>query len=135
MVKSHKMDSGLVEPNAVLLRDLEILIDQLLRRDSAETDNDLGLKQLGLHSQPSDAGLLLCGKRISVLRRAALDNIADVAVVPSQTDDGEHIIEELACRADERLSLQILLSAGTFTDEEHFGISRPDAKDDILPCF
>ena len=61
------------------------------------------------------------------------DDIRDVAVVAAKVDDCEHLVEEFTRRADERLTLQILIFARPLADEQHLRVLRADAKNDVVP--
>ena len=47
----------------------------------------------------------------------------------------EHIVEQLAGRADKRLAETVLLLAGAFADEQNLGVNIADAEHDIAPLF
>ena len=51
----------------------------------------------------------------------------------AKVDDREHLVEEFARRADERLALQILIFTGALAHEQHLRVLWADAEDDMVP--
>ena len=73
-------------------------------------------------SQPKQASCSCgCGSRF-----------ADIAVVPPEVDDGQHVVEQLPGRADEWLAAQVLLLAGAFPDEDDGRGAWSDAEHDTV---
>lgn len=131
VIEGSKPDAAFLRPRPMLLCDLEIFADELHSRDTAKTDNDLWLQELRLRTQPVDAGILFGLQRIAVMRRAAFYDIRYVAVMASEVDDAEHIVQKPSGRADKRLTPQILLFTRSFTNEQDLRIVRSDTKDDV----
>src|SRR5690606_13337455 len=74
----------------------------------------------------------LVGLGVEVARRAALDDVADVAAVPGEAELLEHeLVEELARAPDERLAEAVLLGAGALAHEEEVGLGVAHAEDDL----
>ena len=115
MIEGGKEDAALFDELPVLAGDLEIWPDQAHGGDAAEADDDLRLEELRLRAQKIDTGVLLGLHGVPVFGRAAFDDIRDVAVVAAKVDDREHLVEEFARRADERLALQISFAVLIFT--------------------
>ena len=122
MIEGGKEDAALFDELPVLAGDLEIWPDQAHGGDAAETDDDLRLEELRLRAQKIDTGVLLGLHGVPVFGRAAFDEIRDVAVVAAKVDDREHLVEEFARRADERIALHILIAARAFADKHYVGI-------------
>lgn len=135
VIHGHKPDAAFFCPLTMVFGDAEVFPNQLLGGNSPQADDDFRPDELCLHPQPGDAGFLLCLQGISVLRRTALDDITDVAVLTAETDDGKHIVEELTGRADERFALQVLLLTGAFADEHDFCVVGACAEDYMMPCL
>ena len=132
MEHRHHQDAALLEPHAVLLGDLDVGLDDLRRGDPAQTDDHLRAYQPHLRAQPFDALLLLLGLGVAVLRRTALDDVRDIDVrVAVKLHRVEHLVEQLARSADERLSLQVLVLTRTLADEHHLGARIAHAHDDV----
>ena len=63
----------------------------------------------------------LVGLGLAVVRRAALDDVADVDLVARVAHRGDHLVEQLAGLADERLALRVLVGARALADEAELG--------------
>ena len=100
-----------------------------------ERGHELRLDQLELAEEVALAGLDLVGLRIAVPGRPALEHVRDVHVPPGQADALEQPVEELACRADERVALLVLVEAGRLADEHELGVRVADAVDDLRPAL
>ena len=99
-----------------------------------ERDDDPRVDQLDLLLEIRATRLDLAGRRVAVLRRAALDDVGDVALGAGQADLLPHeAVQQLAGTADEGLAGQVLLAAGPFADEQQVGRRAPDAEDDLGP--
>ena len=71
MVDSRHLDAAPLEPLPMLGGDLEVLLDDGLGGDPAQTDNQLGPQQRRLPPEPADAGVLLHIQRVPVVGRTA----------------------------------------------------------------
>ena len=69
---------------------------------------------------------------IAVLRRAALDNVADVHLLPPHADGGEHPVQQLPGRADKRFATQILFAPRAFADKQPAGLAITAARYGLL---
>src|SRR5262245_8550095 len=103
------------------------------QRGAAEGHDHLGIDQLDLAVQPGPAGSELGTLRRPVVRRPALDRVADRDLRPVQPDLGQQLVEELTGPADEREPALVLAAPGRLTDEQHASAGRIDAWDDPLP--
>ena len=88
---AHKPYAVLLHKGAVLLGHGEIGADHPLGGDAAQADHDLWLQQLELFPEPWHTGLALGGQRVTVLGRAALDDVGNVAVFAPVQIDGKQV--------------------------------------------
>ena len=70
---------------------------------------------------------------MTVVGRAAFEDICDKAVVSHEADLGEELVEQLPRPPDERLSLLILVEAGRLADEHQVRVGVPVPEDDRRP--
>src|SRR5712691_380382 len=98
--------------------------EELGHRVPAQGHDDARLQYLEVASKPDVAGSDLLGQRVAVLRRAVTDHVGDEDAAAVEADAREKLIEELAGRTDEGLSLQILVVAGRLAEEEDPGLAR-----------
>jgi hypothetical protein len=82
------------------------------------------MQDLELPVKPLLAGLDLHRQGIAVARRPALQDVADIDLLPSESDRGQQFIEELPGRAHEGASLLIFVPAWRFTDEGNSRVLR-----------
>ena len=125
-----RVDTGPLErefPPAEL-RDALLGVEQQLRREVPERDDHARLDQRELAVEPRRAGLDLVGLGVAVAGRAALHDVGDVHVVAGETDPLDELRQQLSGASHERLSLEVLLLAGAFTDEQEVGIGPADAE-------
>ena len=73
----------------------------------------------------------LVGLGVAVARRAALEDVADVDVVAAEAHRFDHLGQELAGGADERLAGAILVGARRLADEDQRRVGVADAEDDV----
>ena len=104
MIKRCHPNTILLRPLTMFLGNAIILPDDPFGSDAAQANNDLRPDQSHLIAQILDTGILLRFQGIPVLGRAAFDNVGDVAIGAVDVDDGKHIVQQFACRADKGLS-------------------------------
>ena len=92
-----------------------------------------GMAERDLPLQPFAAAFLLHVLRVTVVRRAALDDVGDVDLRSVEIDHFEHIIEQLAGRPDKRQPLQVFLFAGAFADEHDARILGAVTEYEVMP--
>src|SRR5688572_5971009 len=125
---------------SALLRHLERLPEQRLRRRGAKADDDARLDQRDLELEPGVAGRDLADVRLLVnptltalgaLPLEVLHRIGDIdgAAIDAGLDEG--VVEELARRPDERLARSVLLVAWLLADEHDVGCARAFAEDGL----
>ena len=75
---------------------------------AADAEDGVGLDEGDLPTQVAEAGRLLVGRRVAVVRRPALHDVRYEAVrLAREADRGEHLVEKLARRPDERQAARI----------------------------
>jgi hypothetical protein len=67
--------------------------------------------------------------------RAAFQNVGDVDFVAGELHGGDHLGEELACPADKRLPLLILVRSGSLADKHELGLRVAHAEDHLSTGF
>ena len=123
MEGAHEEDAVLLNEGAVLLGHRKVGPDHPLGGDAAKADHDLGPQQAELLPQPRHTGLALGGERVAVFRRAAFDDVGDIAVLAAVKVDGEQIfIQKLSAAAHEGQPLLVLALAGALADEQNLGV-------------
>ena len=132
MVNGSDPSTIAANPGAVIPGNSIIRVNNPSCSDPAKADNDLWLYQLYLLTQITDTGVLLLIQRIPISRRAAFYNVGYVAVFAIHTDDGQHIVQELASGAYKGLALQILLLSRSFADEHNICIPNTYTKNNIV---
>ena len=126
VVGRHEQCALLVEKFTVVAGNREARVEHPLRGHAAQTDNDFGTDQLKLLAQPRHARGGFFRQRVAVLRRTALDAVGDVDARAVEPDHREHIVEELARPADERLALLVLVRARGLAHDDDLGLRRSD---------
>ena len=81
-----------------------------------------GRSRLELFPEPGHTGLALGGQRVTVVGRAALDDVGNVAVfAPVQIDGKQVFVQQLAAAAHKGQALLVLALARAFAHEQHLG--------------
>ena len=99
--------------------------------ERAETADDLRADRLKLFLQKRIAGRNLVGLRIPIIGRTAFQNVADVHVFTRQSNRFDDLREKLTGATDKRQPLPIFVEAGSFTNENQFGLGISRTEDDI----
>lgn len=125
-------------PLAALARQSEGIAEQGLGRHGAEGDEDLRTHARQFGRQPGTTGFLFGGIRTLVQPRLAallelemLDSVGEVQVRGIDARLGEHLVQQVSCRADEWRALQVFLRAWLLADEHHSGIAGTGAEDSL----
>ena len=114
----------------------KVLPDHPLGRHTPQADHDLRLEQAELLPQPGHTGLALGGQGVAVLRRAALDDVGDIAVLFAVQVDGKEVfVQQLAAAAHKGQALLILALAGAFAHEQHLGVLGALTEHHVRPRF
>ena len=93
---------------------------------------ELGRHQLDLALEERAADLRLLRGRRAVSGRTPVDDVGDVHVRLAQPDGREHLVEQLAGAADERLALQVLVAAGRLADQHEAGLGCAAVEAQVL---
>src|SRR5688500_17606409 len=113
-------------------RDRRVGLEQALRRELAERDDDLRPDRVNLPEQERLALRHFVRLRIAVARRPAFDDVGDVDIFTPEVDGFDDPVQELSGTADERLALDVLIRAGRFADEHQVRIRIPDTEHHLL---
>ena len=132
MVEGHVPAAILMLPAAVVHGNAQLRGHDLLSGDAAQANDDLGIYEGNLVFQVGIAQLLLLGEGVPVSGGTAFDDIGDIAVLPGHIDDGEHIVQQLPCRAHEGDALQVLLLPGALADEHELTVPVAHAEDYVV---
>lgn len=117
------------DPATALAGQAESAAEHDLRGDRAQAHDVARAHALQLALQPLQAGRHF--RRVCALVQAALaaqlelevlDHVGHVHRAPIDADLGQHLVEQMAGRADERAPLTILAIAGLLADEEQFRV-------------
>ena len=110
-----------------------VAVQEGLGGEAPERDDDARGQQLDLPQQKRGAAGDLERLRIAVARRPALEHVGDIDLPPAfQIQGPQHVVEEAAGLADERLAALVFLGSRGLTDEQPDGALRPHAKDRLF---
>ena len=114
----------------------KVLPDHPLGRHPPQADHDLRPEQTELLPQPGHTGFALGGQGVAVLRRAALDDVSDIAVLFAVQVDGEEVfVQQLAAAAHKGQALLILVLAGAFAHKQYLGVLGTLTEHHVRPRF
>src|SRR5215469_14682771 len=133
MKRRHHPDTTHLVPLPAELADWSLHLEHRLHREGAEPDDDLRPYDLDLPQHVRLARRNLVWLRVSIFRRAALDNVADVHVGAREAHAAlDDVGEELTRAADERLALRVFIGSRAFADKHQLRIGVADAEDQIF---
>src|SRR2546426_853115 len=98
--------------------------EELPHRVASEGDDDPGPQHLEMPAQPDVAGGDLLGKRVTVLGRPVPHDVGDEDLATIEADASEELVQKLPGRADEWLSLKVLVVSGRLAEEEDPRLGR-----------
>jgi hypothetical protein len=132
----HDGDSLELSPDATLAANCAALqVPERLKRDGAEHQHHLGLQHIDLLLEERATCRYFGRKRISIVRRPALENVGDVDLASLQQQHvAEHAIEHLPHLADKRLALSILVVAGGFSNDQQICRRVTHSEHDVVPA-
>lgn len=104
---------------------------QGLRCGLAEGYDHFGLNNAKLRFEVGPAGGYLVRSRRAVLRRATLDDVADEYLISRKAHRLDHFREQLACPANKRESLRILIGPRAFAHEDETSSRIPLSEDGL----
>lgn len=116
------------------LRNPDLPFQQRLSRPIAQRADQLRPDHLNLLHQERLTGFNLVRLRVAVVRRAALDDIGDVNLVPRKARRSEQIVKEFARSAHERLAFLIFVEPGRLAYEHDTCVWIADPEDDLCPA-
>jgi hypothetical protein len=109
------------------------LAAQQLRGEVAQRADHPRLDELDLAHQVVLAVVDLCGLRVAVAGRPALQYVADEHVRSREIDLTEELVEQLSGGAHEGDAELVLLGAGGLAHEHEVGVGVAGAEDDLRP--
>lgn len=114
--------------DAAQFADRRVDLEQGLRRDAPDAQDQCWIHQLDLSIQIRDAGPHFFGFRIAVAGRSRFQNVRDEHLFPRKPNGLEHGIEQLAGAPDERLALAVFIRTGRFPDDHPAGsaVTHPE---------
>ena len=126
--------AAVVEGAAAQPRDRILRLQQRLRGECSQGDDDLWLNAVDLLKEERLAGLDLVGLGIAVLRRPAFDDVRDIDVVAAESDGLDDLGQQLAGTPDKRNALDVFVSSRRLADEHQVGRWIANAKYDLPPA-
>jgi hypothetical protein len=131
---THEQDAALFVQLAMLLGHGEILSDHPLGGNAAKADHDLWLQQAELLPQPGHTGFALSRLGVTVLRRAALDDVCNIAVLRAVKVDGKQIfVQQLAAAPHKGQTLLVLALAGALAHKQHLSVRHALPEHHVRP--
>ncbi len=132
----HEGDAPVAMPRSSLPGNGHVTAQQKAGGGLAQADDDFGLHRGDLTIEEDAAGFHLGGLWVAILRRPALDDIADVDLGARDAQAlFDHVGEKFTGLAHEGQASKIFLLARTFPYEEQVGVRISVSKDDLSPAF
>lgn len=103
-------------------RDADVGRDEEFGGEVAQSHHNFGLDHSDLFSEIPLTRIDLCGMRITISGRSALEDVGDVDLFAAHPDPTQELVEKLARRTDERETLEILVLTRSLTDEHQSGV-------------
>src|SRR5262245_4094688 len=130
----HQLDAVEIEPLAAQPGDRGLGAQQRLGRELPERDHDFGSNQLDLPAQEGLARVDLVGLGVAVPRRPALDDVADVDVLPAKPHAlRDDLGQQLSGAADEGLAAQVLVVPRALSHEDQASTGIAYTEDEVRP--
>src|SRR5450759_2774374 len=129
MVGDDQRDAVIVVQRATQRTEGGFLAQQCCRGSLAQGHDQLGLYERDLAFEIRQALRDLVGFRVTVIWRAAFNDIGDINILAAfEFDRRQHAIQQLARLSHERLTLRVLVRARPFTDEQPAGflVAHPE---------
>src|SRR5882757_1505503 len=117
VISSHHFVSAVIEPFAAEMRDAAIGLQQSLRRGGPETDDYFRPQHVQLAKQKWRASFDFVFFRLTISRRTAFYDVADVHVAALQAHGFDHLGQKFSGTADEWQSLGVFVRAWSFADK------------------
>ena len=113
------------------LRDAHLGVEEQLRGEVAQRDDDRGVDELDLRLEVRTAAVDLERERVAVARRPALHDVRDVDGVAVEPDALDQAGEETAGAAHEGDAVAVLLLTRTLSHEHQAGVGIAGAEDHL----
>jgi hypothetical protein len=113
----------------------EILVYQALGGNPANGADDLRFDKRKLCPKKGKAHLNLIVLRISIAGRMAFDHIADIDLISLQSHRPNYVIQQLSRCPNKGPASEILFHSRGLANKDEFGMVRPFAKHNGVPCF
>jgi hypothetical protein len=133
MIRGEQFSSAKFEPLAAELGNAAIRLEKRLCRDGSQADDHFRRNDINLPEEKGRAGADLVLFRLSIFRRAAFRDVADVNVPSLQPHSFDHLREQLPCAAYERQALRVFIGTGAFPHKHKFGFRTSVAKNNAVP--
>ncbi len=135
MVRGHQAAATPLLPLAAKLGDAASRAEKSLRGTGSETDDDVRVQDINLAQKKWRASMHFVVLGPAVVRRAALDHVADIDIRAIQPHRFDHLGEKLAGTADEGQALHIFIGAGAFTNEDQSGLGATVAENELVAAL
>ena len=127
-------------PHEVVLRAAQstqrlLAVEQCLGREAPEGADHFRPDELYLSTKirPTRRNFICPG--VPVLRRAAFEDVADEDLVAAEPNSRQHLVQQLARRADEGTARAILFVARRFADDQQVCVAIALTEDDCRSAF
>lgn len=117
-----------LSPNAAQFGDPSIDLEEQLRSRSSKRHQHLGTDDQNLFNQIWPAQFDFCWQRRAIVKRSALEDIGDVALVAAHSHRVDHLVKLLPRSSDEGSTRRIFGFTWGFADEENLGTCTPFSK-------
>src|SRR5688572_24293195 len=116
MVRDDERNAVVAVNLAAKLTDRQLRLQQRLRGERAERDDDLWPNELELTHQVRAARFDFLRIRVAIPGRSMLEDVADEDVLAAQVNGGENLRQELTGRTHESVTALVLVFSGRFTN-------------------
>lgn len=131
MVGRHDGDAGDFVKLTTQFCNPHLGSQQRLHRNIAKADDDFRLNRLDLAQQERMTRLYFIRFGITIIRRAALDDVGDVDVGTFKPHRLDHASQQLPGATDKRFPLKILIPTGPFADKHQSRLRIAHAEYDM----
>lgn len=106
-------------------------IEEQVRSDTPDRDNDFRLHEFYLALEVRTARCRLVGLRITIVRRPAFQDIGNEYTGAAFADRAQHLVEQFARTPNERFTTTIFLGARSLPDDHPVGDQATNAKNGL----
>ena len=121
MVGDDERDAVVPVHGASQLPDRELRIEQRLRGERAERDDDLGPNDLQLTHEIRAAGSDFRRRGVPIRRWPMLEHVADEHVFSRQLDGAKNLCQQLTSSTDKGAALLVFVLAGRLANADEIG--------------